>query len=122
VEIVAASGRYVPAGHETQVLEASAAEYFPAPQTTQPAPFAEKYPAGQTVQELEEKHEEPAAHETVQVPVQTLAVVAPDTVLYLPASQTVQSATSSCKDAREAASALYLPGSQDVHSDMVVVL
>ncbi len=37
VALVAASARYVPAGHDTQVLEAVAAVYVPAPQIKQSA-------------------------------------------------------------------------------------
>ncbi len=93
VDVVASSERYVPAGHAVQVLEVATAVYVPAPQTTQPAP-PEKYPAGHKEQEFEEKHEEPAEQETVQVKEQALAADAPNAVLYLPAAQIIQSATS----------------------------
>ena len=106
--------RYVPTGQETQELDAVVAVYFPAPQTKQPDPFEEEYPTGQEVQEFDEKHEKPAAHETVQVPEQALAAVV---ALNLPAPQITQSASSSCKDAIEASSLRYIPASQDVQAD-----
>ena len=61
-------------------------------------------------------------HETVQDPEQALAAVAAVVVLNLPAAQTTQSATSSCKVAKDAASLRYLPASQDVQADKDVVL
>ena len=74
------------------------------------------------MQEFEAKQDCPAIHETVQVPEHELAAVAPVAALYLPAAQTTQSASSSWRDANDAASARYLPASQDVQAGKEVVL
>jgi hypothetical protein len=78
VAVVAASARYVPAGHATQALDAIAVLYCPAPQTTQSAasswctsavPASERY--------------EPGRHDTHEWR-------APGDAEYVPAGQTKQ--------------------------------
>ncbi len=84
---------YFPASQIKQLLDPADAAYLPTAQATHTDPFVEKYPTGHGVQESEEKQEDPAVvQETVQEKEQ---LVSPSLLLYFPAPQIKQSASSS---------------------------
>ena len=110
--VAAISALYLPAAQIPQSVSASWA-------VAALAASVRYVPAGQSEHEL-------TAGSGLYLPApqttHVLAAVAPVVALYFPASQTTQSAISSCKDANDAASTRYLPASQDVQADKEVVL